>query len=139
MLVDVDHFKPYNDHYGHQAGDAVLRKAAQLLQSKARRPRDLAARYGGDELVLLLPESTVEGALLIAQNILDEVRLLHLPHAFSPIANHITLSIGLATYDPVRDGYTHDMDLFKRADTALYGAKHKGRDQVHTDAPLTGG
>jgi len=139
MLVDVDHFKPYNDHYGHQAGDVVLRKVAQLLQSKARRPRDLAARYGGDELVLLLPESSAGDALLIARDILDEVRRLRLPHAFSPIATHVTLSIGLATYDPGHDDRTHEVDLFKRADTALYRAKHDGRDRVCTDAPLIHG
>jgi len=139
MLLDVDHFKPYNDHYGHQAGDVLLRKIAQLLQERARRPRDLAARYGGDELVLLLPESSAGDALVIAREILDEVRRLRLPHAFSPIANHVTLSIGLATYTPGHDGRTHEVDLFRRADTALYRAKHDGRDRVCTDAPLIHG
>lgn len=132
LLVDVDHFKPYNDHYGHQAGDAVLRRVADALMSWSRRPRDLAARYGGDELALVLPESSTHAAAAIAQAILDEVRASALPHAQSPVAPIVTLSIGIATYYPILEG--HDVDLVKRADAALYRAKREGRDRIHASS-----
>ncbi|TDK26130.1 diguanylate cyclase [Luteimonas aestuarii] len=132
LLIDVDHFKPYNDHYGHQAGDEVLRKVADAILVWARRPRDLAARYGGDELALVLPESSAHAAATIAQTILEDVRALELPHAQSPIAPTVTLSIGIATFYPILEG--HDIDLLKRADAALYRAKREGRNRVHASS-----
>jgi diguanylate cyclase (GGDEF)-like protein len=129
LLIDVDHFKPYNDHYGHQAGDAVLQKVADIMLSCARRPRDVASRYGGDELALILPGSAAQAAAGIARTILDEVRALDLPHVRSPTAPRITLSIGVATCDPAGDGM--DVDLLGRADAALYQAKRAGRDRIH--------
>lgn len=132
LLVDVDHFKPYNDHYGHQAGDAILQKVAETMVVWARRPRDLAARYGGDELALILPESSAHAATTIAQTMLEDVRALDLPHEHSPTAPHITLSIGIATYYPILEG--HDIDLLKRADAALYRAKREGRNRIHASA-----
>lgn len=135
LLVDVDHFKPYNDHYGHQAGDAVLRRVADTLLVWTRRPRDLAARYGGDELALVLPESSAHAATTIAQTILDDVRAMAIPHAQSPVAPHVTLSIGIATYYPILEG--HDVDVLKRADAALYRAKREGRNRLHSSSGST--
>ncbi len=132
LLIDIDHFKPYNDHYGHQAGDAVLRKVAETVLIWARRPRDLAARYGGDELALILPESSAHAATTIAQTILDDVRALGVPHAHSQVAPHVTLSIGIATFYPILEG--HDIDLLKRADAALYRAKREGRNRIHSSS-----
>lgn len=132
LLVDIDHFKPYNDHYGHQAGDAVLRKVSETMLVWARRPRDLAARYGGDELALILPESSAHAATTIAQTILDDVRALDMPHVHSPTAAHVTLSIGIATYYPILE--SHDIDLLKRADAALYRAKREGRNRIQSSS-----
>ncbi|MCW5580518.1 MAG: diguanylate cyclase [Luteimonas sp.] len=129
LLVDVDHFKGYNDAHGHQAGDEVLRRVAETLLSWARRPRDLAARYGGDELALVLPECSANAATTIAQAILDDVRALRIPHPESEVAPFVTLSIGVATYYPILEA--HDVDLLKRADAALYRAKHEGRNRSH--------
>lgn len=128
LLIDVDHFKSYNDHYGHQAGDTLLRRIAETILMWARRPRDLAARYGGDELALILPECSAHAANSIARTILDDVRAMAIPHAHSPTADHVTLSIGIATYYPILEG--HDVDLLRRADAALYRAKREGRNRV---------
>lgn len=135
LLVDVDHFKPYNDHYGHQAGDAVLRRVADALMVWSRRPRDLAARYGGDELALVLPETSAHAAAAIAQTILDDMRAMALPHAQSPVAPVVTLSIGIATCYPILEA--HDVDLLKRADAALYRAKREGRNRIHASSGST--
>ena len=129
LLADVDHFKGYNDAHGHQAGDEVLRKIAESLLSWARRPRDIAARYGGDELALVLPECSANAATTIAQAILEDVRALRIPHPESELEPFVTLSIGVATYYPILEG--HDVDLIKRADAALYRAKREGRNRSH--------
>lgn len=141
LLIDVDHFKPYNDHYGHPAGDALLQKVADTVLLRARRPRDVAARYGGDELALILPGSPARAAARMAQSILDEVRAQALPHAGSPTAAHVTLSIGVATCHPAEEGPA--VDLLGRADAALYRAKRAGRDRVQAwaaqqDRPAAG-
>ena len=129
MLVDVDDFKRYNDALGHPAGDAVLRVVGETLLRWARRPRDLAARYGGDELALVLPECSASAATTIAQSILDDVRARRIPHPDSTVQPFVTLSIGIASYYPILE--SHDVDLVKRADAALYRAKREGRNRVH--------
>lgn len=128
LLIDVDHFKPYNDHYGHPAGDALLQKVGDTVLAWTRRPRDLAARYGGDELALILPGSASRAAVRIAQTILEDVRARNLPHAASPTAACVTLSIGVATFHPDTQG--PEVDLLGRADAALYGAKRAGRNRI---------
>lgn len=137
LLVDVDHFKHYNDRYGHQAGDDVLRRVAAAIGVHARRPRDLAARYGGDELTAILPETTAAAATGLADAIIRDVRALRIPHLGSEIAPWITLTIGVATFDPKRE--SGPVDLLQRADAALYRGKHEGRDrsQRAADAAIT--
>lgn len=126
LLIDVDHFKHYNDRYGHQAGDDLLRRVAQAVSTHARRPRDLPARYGGDELAVILPETSGLTAYAIADAIVDEVRALAIPHADSGVAPVVTVSIGVASCDPGSD--TRPDLLIRRTDVALYRAKELGRN-----------
>ena len=135
LLVDVDHCKLYNDTRGHQAGDNVLRQVAETMLGWARRPRDLAARYGGDELALVLPECSANAASSIAQSILDDMRALRIPHPASDIEPFVTLSIGIATYYPILEA--HEVDLLKRADAALYRAKREGRNRSYCSSSVS--
>jgi diguanylate cyclase (GGDEF)-like protein len=128
VLVDIDHFKLYNDHYGHLAGDECLRRVAQLLQSSIRRADEVAARYGGEEFVLLLPDATMADALAVAQRCLDSVGAAALPHARSPTAATLTLSIGVASLVP--RPLDRSDTLVQAADAALYRAKHGGRNRM---------
>lgn len=127
-MIDIDLFKPYNDHYGHQAGDACLRQVAQHIQSSARRTGDLAARYGGEEFLLILPDADADVALRLVQATCQGVAALHIPHVSSD-SGHVTVSIGVAT---LNDGAYKDTEaLLRAADKALYRAKALGRNQVH--------
>jgi diguanylate cyclase (GGDEF)-like protein len=130
LLMDIDFFKAYNDHYGHLAGDDCLRKVAAGLSGIARRPADLLARYGGEEFVLLLPETDAEGGLKIANRVREKMDHLKIPHAFSAAASYVTLSIGVATMVPT-DEETFN-ELIKRSDELLYEAKQNGRNQVRS-------
>ena len=125
LFADIDFFKRYNDHYGHQAGDDCLKKVAEALQATVHRPADLVSRYGGEEFVLILPDTTSEGALAVANKILQNVETLNIPHEKSEAANHVTLSIGIATLRPEEGGSTEQ--LVHLADEALYRAKERGR------------
>lgn len=125
-MIDVDHFKAYNDHYGHGAGDDCLRQVASALQRTLQRPADLAARYGGEEFVLLLPNTDGPGACTIAERARSEIAAADLPHAHSPTAGHITVSIGVAVAE-IPDG--DRQRLLSAADQALYQAKREGRDR----------
>ena len=120
VLLDVDHFKPYNDTYGHPAGDAVLREVARLLES-SRRPEDLAARYGGEEFVLLLPHCSAAEAADVAERC-----RLALASADWP-ERPVTASFGVAALSPAMSGTD---DLVTAADRALYAAKHDGRNRI---------
>jgi diguanylate cyclase (GGDEF)-like protein len=125
LMVDVDHFKKYNDHYGHAEGDVCLRRVAAILDECARRTGDLVARYGGEEFVILLPGSDIVRARQIAQKCLDLMRDEAIPHANSPICDRVSLSLGIASFSPGMD-----LDgnlLLKAADSALYRAKTNGR------------
>lgn len=128
LMIDIDHFKLYNDHYGHQSGDVCLKTVAQTLKSHFSRPHDLVARYGGEEFVCLLPGCEPEGALLKAQQLCQAIAHLHIPHATSPTAPNVTISIGVASFKPTADD-TPDM-LIAQADALLYKAKHSGRNQA---------
>jgi hemerythrin len=129
LMIDVDHFKRYNDLYGHPAGDRCLQAVAQAVAAAtAKRPADLLARYGGEELVVLLPDTPAEGALVVAREVLQAVHALHLAHADSPVAAEVTVSIGTATLNPAPD-FSPDA-LLLQADASLYAAKAEGRNRV---------
>ncbi len=128
LMCDVDHFKQYNDLYGHPAGDACLREIGRLLKDCARRPADLAARYGGEEFALILPDTDSEGAGRVARLLGQQLEALALRHEGSD-HGRVTLSIGVASSLPRRDAGSTE-DLVAAADRALYRAKHAGRNQV---------
>ncbi|TXT35573.1 MAG: diguanylate cyclase [Comamonadaceae bacterium] len=128
IMLDVDHFKAYNDHYGHPQGDECLRRVGAVLQAAVRRAGELAARYGGEEFVVVLPGVTPQQAMDTAQGILTAIRAAALPHASSPVASVVTLSLGVAAGIPgATDAREH---LLKMADEALYTAKNTGRNRV---------
>jgi diguanylate cyclase (GGDEF)-like protein/PAS domain S-box-containing protein len=128
LLIDIDSFKAYNDHFGHQQGDACLTTVAQALAAKLKRPADVAARYGGEEFAAILPDTSPEQALQHANAIREHVAALALPHAPSAYFPMITLSIGVASVDKTD---LHDAAaLVEAADKALYAAKHGGRNRV---------
>jgi diguanylate cyclase (GGDEF)-like protein/PAS domain S-box-containing protein len=128
VLCDIDCFKLYNDHYGHQSGDDCLRKVAQALQSCANRSPDILARYGGEEFVFLLPNTPAGGALGIAEKARCEVEGLGMKHEFSVVKPLVTLSLGVASVIPSADGTPEE--LVRAADEALYRAKEEGRNRV---------
>jgi diguanylate cyclase (GGDEF)-like protein/PAS domain S-box-containing protein len=129
LMIDVDHFKKFNDQYGHQAGDACLRSVAQILTKEARRPADLAARYGGEEFALLLPATDAEGCAQVGERVRDALRQFGVSHAMNPPSNLVTVSLGGATNLP--GGITADCtSLLEAADRALYAAKDGGRDRL---------
>jgi diguanylate cyclase (GGDEF)-like protein len=129
ILMDIDHFKLYNDHYGHVQGDECLRAVAQaLLGAGARRPSELMARYGGEEFACILPDTPLEGALQVARQQLAAVAGMQRPHEQSTTAAHVTLSMGVACVTP-SVGQVQG-ELITRADERLYSAKRSGRNQV---------
>ena len=132
ILIDIDHFKLYNDNYGHQGGDDCLRRVAQALASTVRRPGDLVARYGGEEFAVVMPGTDAEGAASIADALRSRIEELHLRHEFSTTADHVTISLGVATMVP--DGSQQAEVLVAAADKALYEAKESGRNRYHLAA-----
>ncbi|MDA8092887.1 MAG: diguanylate cyclase [Betaproteobacteria bacterium] len=128
IMIDVDYFKPFNDHYGHQEGDACLRAIAQELSGSLNRKTDLFARYGGEEFVCLLPGTEAEGALQVAERFRAAVLALAIPHAGSPVSDWVTISVGVAAAHC--GGELSPRDLVAHADEALYQAKAGGRNQV---------
>jgi diguanylate cyclase (GGDEF)-like protein len=127
VLIDIDHFKNYNDAYGHQAGDACLVKACAAMRRAAMRPQDLLARYGGEEFALLLPHEDVPGAEVVARRVLEEIAQLAIAHEGSPVSDRLTVSMGVASLTP-RDSIA-PADLVKLADSLLYEAKAQGRNR----------
>ena len=128
LMCDVDHFKRYNDYYGHQAGDACLRWVASVLEAQAKRITDLAARYGGEEFAIVLPNTDLSGAIAVAERVNQAVRDLKIPHEESPISDCVTVSIGAAYTTPLTG--TLPTRLIARADRCLYQAKALGRNRV---------
>lgn len=128
LMIDVDHFKLYNDTYGHQAGDKCLRQVAQALAATLKRPSDFLARYGGEEFCVLLPDADLESTLVVAELLLNRVRELALAHAGSLTKPIVTISIGAAVARPPVRG---QMDNFLAlADQRLYKAKQSGRNRA---------
>lgn len=128
VLIDVDHFKDFNDAYGHQAGDECLREISLAFARKLRRPADIGARYGGEELVALLPNTSLSGALEIADAMRRGVRALEIIHAGSA-SGTVTISLGIATLH-AGQGFADGAEMLRAADIALYRAKAEGRDMV---------
>ena len=127
IMLDVDFFKNYNDHYGHQAGDQCLQSIAHTLLQEAQRAGDLAARYGGEEFLLILPDTDTASAQSLANKICKAVAALEIPHEHSPMKN-ITLSAGIAVLE--HDNHQDIDNLLHTADIALYKAKERGRNHA---------
>jgi diguanylate cyclase (GGDEF)-like protein len=127
ILLDLDHFKLLNDTQGHREGDLCLQKVARYLQTTVRRTSDLVARYGGEELAVLLPDTDLDGALQVAEDLRQGIEELAIPHEASP-DGRVTASFGVASMIPAPDE-TPDL-LFEAADLALYRAKTDGRNRV---------
>jgi diguanylate cyclase (GGDEF)-like protein len=128
LLCDIDSFRAFNDHYGHPAGDACLQLVAAALQSCARRPADLVARYGGEEFALIMPNTELAGAAQVAELVRAAVARLGVRHAFSPAAEFVSISGGVACM-VWKDG-TNAQQLIMAADQKLYLAKQRGRNRV---------
>jgi diguanylate cyclase (GGDEF)-like protein/PAS domain S-box-containing protein len=135
IMMDVDHFKLFNDAYGHVRGDGCLKQIAEACMDVVSRPGDLVARFGGEEFVVILPNTKNEGAVKVAQEICDGVSFRGLPHSGSA-TGVVTISLGCATFIPKFGKHTHD--LIESADRALYRAKELGRNQVCNANDLLG-
>jgi diguanylate cyclase (GGDEF)-like protein len=131
LLTDIDSFKAYNDHFGHQGGDTCLSTVAQALASRLKRPADVAARYGGEEFAAILPDTDAAQARRLAENIREYVASLELPHAPAAVHPRVTLSIGVASLEKGR--LDDAAALIEAADKALYAAKRGGRNCVVVD------
>ncbi|MBC7683999.1 MAG: diguanylate cyclase [Bdellovibrionales bacterium] len=132
IMVDIDHFKHFNDAFGHQAGDACLQKAGAAMRRAAMRAQDLVARYGGEEFAILLPHEDLAGAQAVARKVLDEIGAMRIAHAHSLAGPWVTVSMGVASVTP-NDKLESRM-LIKRADALLYQAKADGRNRFAIDA-----
>ena len=129
LIVDIDHFKQYNDRYGHQQGDVCLRRVAGALARVPTRAGDLVARFGGEEFAVILPGTDRPAALAMAERMRQAVAALAIPHETSPVAPHVTISVGVATGDHLQGG-SNGGGLLAAADDALYRAKRAGRNRV---------
>ncbi len=136
IMLDIDYFKLYNDHYGHQGGDDCLQKVAKGLHSAIHRATDLLARYGGEEFAAILPDTDLNGALKVAAEMRRAVNDLQIEHAKSKVRDIVTVSLGVAALIPQRD--TEQESLITAADQALYKAKEEGRDCIRSGHVGTG-
>jgi diguanylate cyclase (GGDEF)-like protein len=127
IMVDIDHFKNFNDEYGHQAGDECLQLVSAAMRRAAGRPQDMVARYGGEEFAVLLPHSDARGAQCVAKRLLDEIARLGIAHARSSAGPHVTVSMGIAALTPC-EGQEPAL-LVSAADALLYQAKADGRNR----------
>jgi diguanylate cyclase (GGDEF)-like protein len=128
IMLDIDFFKRYNDNYGHTQGDVCLRSVAQAISSRVNRPYDLVARFGGEEFICVLPNTDFEGALFVAQQIVDSIIALKIPHEYSDAMKFVTISAGLASLVPTKD--IEMLSVIEAADKQLYESKDKGRNRV---------
>ncbi|WP_445681858.1 diguanylate cyclase domain-containing protein [Radicibacter daui] len=135
LMIDVDHFKKYNDLYGHLEGDSCLQRVAAEIRRNFNRPRDLVARYGGEEFACILPQTGIEGTSHLAEALVAGVRRLALPHDGSESASVVTVSVGGATAYPIPG--TSSQHLLEHADARLYEAKAAGRSTFRaSELPL---
>ncbi len=128
IMVDVDHFKAFNDTYGHTHGDTVLRQIARVIRRLSRRAGDIPTRYGGEEFLIIHAHTPPELAAKLAERIRDGVERLNIPHASSPTASVVTISLGIASLNPSPE--INPRQLIEAADEALYRAKKAGRNRV---------
>ncbi len=128
LMMDIDHFKLYNDHYGHAGGDTCLKQVAEVLYNQIRRLPDLLARYGGEEFVCVLPDTDLNGVQQVGQSFLEVIRAAVIPHAQSPVAKIVTISIGGTSIIPSRE--TQARQLIEAADALLYQTKKNGRNGI---------
>ncbi len=131
IMLDIDYFKEYNDHYGHQAGDDCLRRVAGLLDAVAARPRDLVARYGGEEFVLVLPETSAEAAYAMAERCSAALQSEMIPHSGSHVGEYLTVSLGVTTIVPQESDEQNE--FMAEVDRLLYVAKREGRNGISSD------
>ncbi len=128
IIIDIDFFKLFNDSYGHLAGDACLQKISKVLVETLNRSTDFAARFGGEEFVVILPETSQEGALNLAKNFQKAIAAMSIPHSKSPISEFVTVSFGIATFRPSND--SDPSEIIRLADSMLYKAKAEGRNCI---------
>ncbi len=127
VLIDIDHFKAYNDNYGHPQGDICLQTFSQIIQAQLFRAGDLLARYGGEEFILILPNTPIEGALLLCERIIAALAEANLPHSFSDTSPHVTASFGISSTQSTAESTSQ---LIEQADKALYVSKESGRNRL---------
>ena len=132
IMIDIDHFKQYNDTYGHTAGDDCLRKVAQTLAVAVNRPGDFVARYGGEEFVCVLPQTDGRGAVTVGQRLCDMIRILNIPHAASYVVDHVSISLGIATSTITNTSHLSLQEIISAADRCLYHAKASGRNRLES-------
>jgi diguanylate cyclase (GGDEF)-like protein len=132
IMIDIDCFKAYNDTYGHLSGDDCLKSVASALIRTVKRPTDLVARFGGEEFIVVLPDTGGEGAAILAETLCEALTSLAIPHETSPVKDVVTVSIGVATAVP--GVYPTAYALISAADRALYSAKQEGRNRVKVAA-----
>jgi diguanylate cyclase (GGDEF)-like protein/PAS domain S-box-containing protein len=132
LMIDIDYFKNFNDHYGHLSGDACLRLVARTLRKSLKRNTDVITRFGGEEFAAILPDTDQQGAWIVAEQIKSELESIAIKHNYSEF-KYITLSQGIATYHPNIDKHVDDpVDIVRAADEALYLSKNNGRNQINT-------
>lgn len=129
IMIDIDHFKLYNDNYGHQKGDDCLKKIARTLETDLKRPADWIARYGGEEFIIVLPATDTEGAVHVAAELQHSVKKLSIPHNESPVDSIVTISLGVSSCNCMQGSIAN---CIKSADEALYKAKSLGRNRIET-------
>jgi len=134
ILCDIDLFKQFNDAYGHLVGDNCLQKVATALSRCVNRPNDLVARFGGEEFAAVLPQTSLEGAIQVAQRMHQEITRLQIPHSASSVSDYVSLSIGVSCLVPTSD--VSPDDLIQFADRHLYMAKQRGRNQIVSSSNL---
>jgi two-component system chemotaxis family response regulator WspR len=136
IMIDIDFFKLFNDHYGHQGGDECLKQVARTLEKSVTRQTDLVARYGGEEFAVILPETGLRGALELAETMRENIEKLHLEHKASKICDIVSISVGVATAIPEQKSQPET--LIAAADQGLYLAKEAGRNQVKFSKIIAG-